>query len=113
MTPRATPVYFVKQRVIAGVLITAVVLLQEICLANDGEHIDNLRRLVPQLVRHLKNLVLSGYAPEHDVSGITDPFLQILIINALKYLGVLPADAMRCMRMARVQVRMTLKLVTS
>jgi len=70
-----------------GVLITAVVLLQEICMANDGEHVDSLRRLVPQLVRHLKNLVLSGYAPEHDVSGITDPFLQITIINALKYLG--------------------------
>jgi AP-1 complex subunit gamma-1 len=27
----------------------------------------------------LKNLVLSGYAPEHDVSGITDPFLQVTL----------------------------------
>jgi len=76
-----------------GVLITAVCLLNEICISKDGEHVPNLRRLVPQLVRHLKNLVLSGYAPEHDVSGITDPFLQIKIIDVLKHLGAGDSEA--------------------
>jgi AP-1 complex subunit gamma-1 len=76
-----------------GVLITAVSLLNEICITKEGEHVADLRRLVPQLVRHLKNLVLSGYAPEHDVSGITDPFLQIKIINVMKWLGAGDSEA--------------------
>jgi len=76
-----------------GVLITAVSLLNEICITKDGEHVPDLRRLVPQLVRHLKNLVLSGYAPEHDVSGITDPFLQIAIINVMGWLGAGDSEA--------------------
>lgn len=32
---------------------------------------------VPILVKTLKNLVMSGYSPEHDVSGISDPFIQV------------------------------------
>ncbi len=39
------------------------------------------KQLVPSLVRILKNLVMSGYAPEHDVNGITDPFLQVKILQ--------------------------------
>lgn len=34
---------------------------------------------VPNLVRILKNLLLTGYSPEYDVSGICDPFLQVLV----------------------------------
>lgn len=37
---------------------------------------------VPLLVRHLKALVTTGYSPEHDVSGITDPFLQVRAFRA-------------------------------
>lgn len=36
-----------------------------------------LLQAVPLLVKHLKALVTTGYSPEHDVSGITDPFLQV------------------------------------
>lgn len=32
---------------------------------------------VSTLVKVLKNLIMSGYSPEHDVSGISDPFLQV------------------------------------
>lgn len=32
---------------------------------------------MPNLVRILKNLIMAGYSPEHDVSGVSDPFLQV------------------------------------
>merc|ERR1719482_1046190 len=68
------------------------------------ECIDEVRKTVTSLVRHLKNLVLSGYAPEHDVSGITDPFLQVRIIKLLRYLGKGDAEASDAMNDILAQV---------
>ncbi|KXS11298.1 Adaptor protein complex AP-1 gamma subunit, partial [Gonapodya prolifera JEL478] len=69
-----------------GVLLTGVTLLTEM-LRMSPNLVTDARSLVPQLVRHLKNLVTAGFSPEHDVSGVTDPFLQIKILRLLRLLG--------------------------
>lgn len=43
--------------------------------------------MVPSLVKILKSIVSYGYSPEYDVSGITDPFLQVKILRVLRLLG--------------------------
>ncbi|PPQ78711.1 hypothetical protein CVT26_005558 [Gymnopilus dilepis] len=69
-----------------GVLLTAITLVTEMCQI-DNAILDEFRTAVPLLVRNLKSLVTTGYSPEHDVSGITDPFLQVKILRLLRLLG--------------------------
>ncbi|KAI0700112.1 gamma-adaptin [Cerioporus squamosus] len=69
-----------------GVLLTAITLVTEMCQI-DHNCLEEFRNAVPLLVRHLKALVTTGYSPEHDVSGITDPFLQVKILRLMQLLG--------------------------
>lgn len=67
-----------------------------------------LFQAVPLLVRHLKALVTTGYSPEHDVSGITDPFLQVKILRLLRVLGRGDVHASETMNDILAQERISL-----
>mmetsp|Transcript_20750 Transcript_20750/g.29830 ORF Transcript_20750/g.29830 Transcript_20750/m.29830 type:complete len:839 (+) Transcript_20750:87-2603(+) len=69
-----------------GVLITGIQLMTEV-IEIAPEMAEEYRRLVPSLVRLLRNFISMGYSPEHDVGGITDPFLQVKLLRLLRYLG--------------------------
>ncbi|KAK4453147.1 adaptin N terminal region-domain-containing protein [Podospora aff. communis PSN243] len=75
-----------------GVLLSGLTLVTSLCEADEAEGgeegiIEKFRQFVPVLVRTLKGLASSGYAPEHDVTGITDPFLQVKILRLLRVLA--------------------------
>uniref|UniRef100_A0A9R1SR84 AP-1 complex subunit gamma n=2 Tax=Cyprinus carpio TaxID=7962 RepID=A0A9R1SR84_CYPCA len=85
------------------ILHTSVVLLTEMC-ERSPDMLSHFRKLVPQLVRILKNLIMSGYSPEHDVSGISDPFLQVRILRLLRILGKGDDDSSEAMNDILAQV---------
>ena len=75
-----------------GVLLTGLTLVTSMCEQDEEEGsplnlIATFRPLTGSLVKVLKNLSQSGYAPEHDVTGITDPFLQVKLLRLLRVLG--------------------------
>jgi len=76
-----------------GVLLCGLTLVTSMCEAEEEEDsgedlgiIEKYKQFIPLLVRTLKGLATSGYAPEHDVTGITDPFLQVKILRLLRVL---------------------------
>ena len=75
-----------------GVLLCGLTFVTSMCEDDEvegGEQgiVETFRPLTAGLVRTLKGLASSGYAPEHDVNGITDPFLQVKILRLLRTLG--------------------------
>lgn len=86
-----------------GILMGAIGLITEMC-TKSPDILAHFRKLVPNLVRILKNLILSGYSPDHDVSGISDPFLQVRLIRLLRVLGKNDAEASEAMNDILAQV---------
>ncbi|KAG2604438.1 AP-1 complex subunit gamma-2-like isoform X5 [Panicum virgatum] len=75
-----------------GVLISAVQLCTELCKAST-EALEYLRKhCLEGLVRILRDVSNSSYAPEYDIAGITDPFLHIRVLKLMRILGQGDAD---------------------
>ncbi|OAR05809.1 hypothetical protein LLEC1_03775 [Akanthomyces lecanii] len=80
-----------------GVLLCGLTLVTSLCEADEEEGgdegiVEKFRSFVPGLVKILKSLSTSGYAPEHDVTGITDPFLQVKVLRLLRILAMGDAE---------------------
>lgn len=43
-------------------------------------------KTVPRWIAHLRRVLASGYMPEYDVGGVTDPFLQVALLQTLRAL---------------------------
>ncbi|WFD33035.1 clathrin associated protein complex large subunit [Malassezia sp. CBS 17886] len=69
-----------------GVQLCAVNLAMQICDVYPPA-VDEFRQATSALVATLKNLLSTSFSPEHDVAGITDPFLQAKMLRFLRVLG--------------------------
>ncbi|XVE75085.1 hypothetical protein DITRI_Ditri12bG0068400 [Diplodiscus trichospermus] len=87
-----------------GVLITGVQLCTDLCKIS-SEALEYFRKKCTEgLVKTLRDMANSPYAPEYDIAGITDPFLQIRLLKLLRILGQGDADASDCMNDILAQV---------
>ncbi|RWS27795.1 AP-1 complex subunit gamma-1-like protein [Leptotrombidium deliense] len=86
-----------------AVLITGITLMIEMS-DRSPDALLYFKKMVPNLVRILKNLIMAGYSPEHDVSGVSDPFLQVKILRLLRLLGKNDSEASEAMNDILAQV---------
>ncbi|CAI8030946.1 AP-1 complex subunit gamma-1 [Geodia barretti] len=86
-----------------AVLLTGICLVTEMCTVNP-DSLQHFRRFLPNLVRMLKNLIMAGYSPEHDVHGISDPFLQVRVLRLMRMLGKGDEDTSEMMNDILAQV---------
>ena len=77
-----------------GVLLCGLTLVTSMCEGEEESEeepeesvVELFKPLTGSLVKVLKGLASSGYAPEHDVSGIADPFVQVKILRLFRVLG--------------------------
>lgn len=114
-----------------GVLLAGITLVTEMCAADENicqefrrvsgrsSEVSSLSLLISVsqatdlLVKHLKSLVTTGYSPEHDVGGLTDPFLQVKILRLLRILGRGDPTASETMNDILAQVSWSPLILTS
>lgn len=90
-----------------GVLLSGTTLMLEICEIEPNT-VEQYRQHVPMLCKILRSLLMSGFAPEHDVGGITDPFLQVKVkaagLATLPYILHLPSMHMKPQYMMHARI---------
>ncbi|XP_038984040.1 AP-1 complex subunit gamma-2 isoform X2 [Phoenix dactylifera] len=87
-----------------GVLIAGVQLCIDLCKASTNA-LEYLRKNCTEgLVRILRDVSNSPYAPEYDIAGITDPFLHIRVLRLMRMLGQGDADSSEYMNDILAQV---------
>ena len=69
-----------------GVLLSGLALVEQVFKA-EPKIVKKYKKYLPQMIKLLKNLINTSYAPEYDVNGITDPFLQVRILEILGFFG--------------------------
>ena len=75
-----------------GVLLSGLALVEYI-FKTEPKYIKKFIKFVPHLLRYFKNLMNTNYAPEYDINGITDPFLQVRILEVIaQFAKVYPDD---------------------
>ncbi|GAX74370.1 hypothetical protein CEUSTIGMA_g1819.t1, partial [Chlamydomonas eustigma] len=70
-----------------NVMLAGVSLMLQICESHQDAIDAIYRQHVPTLCKILRQMLSAGSSPEHDIGGITDPFLQVKILRVLRYLG--------------------------
>jgi AP-1 complex subunit gamma-1 len=87
-----------------GVLLTGIQLVTDLCKVSPEALEYCRKRCTDSLVKVLKDIANSPYAPEYDIAGITDPFLHIRLLRLLRVLGQGDADASDSMNDILAQV---------
>lgn len=75
-----------------GVLLCGLSLAIQV-FNQDDSNVSQYSKYLKNMIRYLRNLVSTNYAPEYDINGITDPFLQVKILEVLQYFGRGNAEA--------------------
>ncbi|XP_042332315.1 AP-1 complex subunit gamma-like 2 [Sceloporus undulatus] len=86
-----------------GILHGTIMLVAEMC-EQSPQALEHFCKHVPQVVGVLRNLVVAGYSPDHSISGISNPFLQVQILRLLRILGQDNEDTSEAMNDTLAQV---------
>jgi AP-1 complex subunit gamma-1 len=90
-----------------GVLLCGLNLAIQV-FKTEPTYIEKYKKYLNPMIRYLKNLSSTNYAPEYDIHGVTDPFLQVKILEVLQYYGKNNADASEEMNDLLASVRLYL-----
>lgn len=90
-----------------AVLVSNLSLMLELIRVDPQNSLKSFREVAHVLVGNLRKLVTSGFSPEYDVGGVTDPFLQAKILRVLRFLGKGDTDLSNSMNDILAQVHFT------